>query len=88
MGIGPEKKGLGIMYAGAYAGDEAEDVLILINFYYDDRTYSIPSLPDDRKWNLVANTGCDSFYAEPVVCEDGVVTVAGGTVSILTGVRS
>ncbi|MDD6381661.1 MAG: alpha-amylase family glycosyl hydrolase [Lachnospiraceae bacterium] len=85
MGIGPEKKGLGTMYAGAYAGKDEEDVMVLINFYYDDRTYALPSLGDGKDWYLVANTGDEKFLDEPVLCDSGYVSVPGGTVSILTG---
>lgn len=85
MGIGPEKKGLGTMYIGYYAGEGEEDVMVLINFYYDDRTYALPDIGDDRNWYLVANTGDDAFLEEPLLCDRGYVSVPGGTVSILAG---
>ncbi len=85
MGIGPEKKGLGTLYAGAYAGENEEDVMVLVNFYYNDRTYALPSTGEGRKWYLVANTGDDSFLDKPLECGDGSVSVPGGTVSILIG---
>ena len=85
MGIGPEKKGLGILYAGAYAGEECEDVMVVMNFYYEDRTYALPSLLGDRKWYLVANTREEKFFDEPIRVDDEKITVPSGTVSILTG---
>ena len=85
MGIGPEKKGLGILYAGAYAGEECEDVMVVMNYYYEDRTYALPSLLGDRKWYLVANTREEKFFDEPIRVDDEKITVPSGTVSILTG---
>lgn len=85
MGIGPEKKGLGILYAGAYVSKDSEDVMVLMNFYYEDRTYALPGLKDSRKWYLCANTGEEAFYENPILCNEDEITVPGGTVSILAG---
>ncbi len=85
MGIGPEKKGLGILYAGAYAGKNSQDVMVIMNFYYEDRTYALPSLGGKRKWYLCANTGEEAFYEKQKLCEEDRITVPGGTVSILVG---
>lgn len=85
MGIGPEKKGLGILYAGAYAGENEDDVMVLINFYYDDRTYALPGLKEKRRWYVCANTGEEAFLEKPVLCEGDCITVPGGTVTILVG---
>ena len=85
MGIGPEKKGLGILYAGAYSSSDCEDVMVVMNFYYEDRTYTLPGLRGERSWYLVANTGEEAFYEKPIRVDDEKITVPSGTVSILTG---
>lgn len=85
MGIGPEKKGLGVMYAGAYAGDESEDVMVLINFYYEDREYALPGLNGDRHWYLCVNTAEEKFPDQQRECTEDRITVPGGTVSVLVG---
>lgn len=88
MGIGNEKKALGILFAGAYGRSEEDDVMLLFNFYYGEETFALPVLPESRKWMFVNNTGDPdfTFYEEGVLLEDQKSTIVkGGTATILIG---
>ncbi|MCR4673785.1 MAG: glycogen operon protein GlgX, partial [Lachnospiraceae bacterium] len=62
MGIGAEKKAIGILYNGAYSPSKnKEDVLVLYNFYYDEEVFAAPKLPGNKKWFFVTNTGQKVF---------------------------
>lgn len=86
MGIGAEKKGLGIMYNGEYAGEDCEDVLICLNFYYGEETFALPRLPEGRKWMFVTNTASDEIFMdgqELPVAQSTIVP--GSSVSVFIG---
>ena len=87
MGIGAEKKAIGILYNGQYSTSEnKEDVLLLFNFYYDKEEFAAPKLPGNKKWYFVTNTAFDHFSPEDTPLEDQTkVCVPGGTVTILVG---
>ncbi len=87
MGIGAEKKGIGIMYFGAYGTPEYdEDVMLCFNFYYGEETFAVPALPEGRKWYFVTNTGDEEFApdAEPLKNQSQII-VPPGTLTILAG---
>ena len=88
MGIGNEKKALGILFAGAYGKEEEDDVMLLFNFYYGEETFALPVLPQGRKWFFVNNTGDPyfTFHEEGIMLEDQKsAIVKGGTATILIG---
>lgn len=87
MGIGPEKKAIGILYNGEYSpSDNKEDVMLLYNFYYDSEVFAAPKLPGNKKWYFVTNTGQTKFEPSSEPLENQLeVTVPGGTVTILVG---
>ena len=88
MGIGNEKKALGILFAGAYGKEEEDDVMLLFNFYYGEETFALPVLPGGRKWFFVNNTGDSdfTFHEEGILLEDQKsAIVKGGTATILIG---
>lgn len=87
MGIGEEKKAIGILYNGAYGrGDEEEDVMVCINFYYGEESFALPKLLGGRKWYFVTNTGDAEWKpdTEPL-SKQSLAIVPGGTVTILVG---
>ncbi len=86
MGIGAEKKGLGILYCGDYGREVCEDVLICLNFYYGEETFALPKLPGERKWYFVNNTTDFEFShkGEPVKDQHSVI-VPGSSISIYIG---
>ncbi len=87
MGIGAEKKAIGIYYSGQYSKSKnKEDVMLLYNFYYDIEEFAAPKLPGKKKWYFVTNTADDVFAPakEPLVDQTKVL-VPGGTVTILVG---
>ena len=58
---------LGILYCGAYAGDQTADENIYIgyNFYWEKRSLALPDLPDTMQWKKVLDTWDltgDGFY--------------------------
>lgn len=87
MGIGEEKKAVGILYNGDYAAPKpCEDVMICVNFYYGEETFALPALYGGRKWYYVTNTSEDEFTCDtkPYFNQREVI-VPGGTVTILAG---
>ncbi|MBO6214067.1 MAG: hypothetical protein J6N76_00860 [Lachnospiraceae bacterium] len=87
MGIGGEKKGIGILYNGDYSeGGSGEDVMLCINFYYGEETFALPKLPGDRKWYYISNTQEEVFGENERLCANqNECIVPGGTVSIFVG---
>ena len=87
MGIGDEKKAIGILYNGAYGLDgEEEDVMICINFYYGEESFALPKLLNSRKWYVETNTGDEVWSPqEDALSDQSQVMVPGGTVTILVG---
>ncbi|MBQ5431021.1 MAG: hypothetical protein IIU28_05145 [Lachnospiraceae bacterium] len=89
MGIGEEKKGLGILYCGGYGRRSGEDVMLCMNFYYGEETFALPSLPRGRKWYKVTNTSEGDFYMDGVETLDQQhITVPGGSVTVLIGKKT
>ena len=87
MGIGAEKKAIGILYNGQYSrGKNKEDVMLMFNFYYGEETFAAPKLPNNRKWFFVTNTAEEVFAPSKTPLKDqSLVVVPGGTVTILVG---
>ncbi len=87
MGIGDEKKAVGILYNGAYGtGKKEEDVMVCINFYYGEEAFALPKLLGSRKWYQVTNTGEDVWNpSKKPLSNQSEVLVPGGTVTILVG---
>ena len=87
MGIGAEKKAIGIYYSGQYSKTKnKEDVMLLYNFYYDSEEFAAPKLSGKKKWYYVTNTADDTFLpADEPLKDQTKVIVPGGTVTILVG---
>jgi glycogen operon protein len=82
MGIGEERKAIGILYAGDYA--DSEDVYVGYNFHYDDVRLALPSMKGEGEWYLVMNTALEesfSFECRKIAGQRYVV-VPGRSVSI------
>ena len=88
MGIGEERKAVGILYAGDYAkktGEhKAENVYIAYNFHYHDVELALPAVSGHRRWYFVMNTAAEeSFSFQPVELKDQQrVWIPGSSVSI------
>lgn len=87
MGIGDEKKALGILYNSSYAANEGEDdVMICLNFYYGEETFALPKLAKGKKWYKVTNTNEEEWNPSDTPLKDqGYFGVPGGSISILVG---
>ncbi|MCR5451401.1 MAG: hypothetical protein K6F00_02100 [Lachnospiraceae bacterium] len=86
MGIGAEKKGLGILYNGSYGKNKCEDVLLCLNFYYGEETFALPRLPEGRKWYFVTNTASEDFSMKGVQVETSQSTIVpGSSISVFIG---
>ncbi|MBR1628957.1 MAG: glycogen operon protein GlgX, partial [Lachnospiraceae bacterium] len=87
MGIGEEKKALGILYNAAYArGEEEEDVMVCFNFYYGEESFALPRPRSGRSWYFVTNTGQELWKPEnKPLADQSFVAVPGGTITILVG---
>lgn len=86
MGIGAEKKALGILFAGAYGRkDDEEDVMLLFNFYFGEETFALPKLTNKR-WYFINNTSSFDWNDEGEVLRDQTsCIVPGGTISVIVG---
>ena len=90
MGIGPEKKSIGMLYCGAYGdGENTDDIMVCYNFHYEEDYFALPRLSGRKKWHLWLNTASEEIPDEkdlPVFeGENGEVTVPGGSITILIG---
>lgn len=85
MGIGDEKKALGVLYTGEYSlADNKDDILVCYNFHYDEERFALPRLIGNKKWYMLLNTTgefTDISYLE----DQHYILVPGGSITILLG---
>ncbi len=89
MYLGQEKRALGILFCGEYAGEE-EDILLCYNFHYDWEDFALPEILG-KKWYFWGNTKDVAVqdsklpqFENPALAEDQrSIVVSGGSVSIL-----
>lgn len=85
MGIGDEKKALGVLYAGEYSlDDNKDDILICYNFHYDEEKFALPRMSGNKKWYLACNTYSD-FGELKYIKSQHYIMVPGGSITILVG---
>ena len=85
MGIGDEKKALGVLYAGEYSlDDNKDDILVCYNFHYDEEKFALPRMPGNKKWYMACNTA-DSFGELTYIESQHYIMVPGGSITILIG---
>lgn len=89
MGIGAEKKALGILFSGAYGRNENEDdVMLLFNFYFGEETFALPKLTN-KQWYFVSNTSSFDWNEEgELLSNQNTCIVPGGTVTVIIGKQS
>ena len=88
MWLSEDKKSIGIFYYGKYSPTEEknEDVMLCFNFFFGEDSIALPTLAENKKWYLAANTIEERFKKEPLLLENQKsVIVPGGSVSILIG---
>ena len=87
MGIGEEKKALGILYNAAYGRNpDEEDVMVCLNFYYGEETFALPKLKKGRLWYFETNSGQEEWKPkEEPLADQSYCAVPGGTITILVG---
>ena len=87
MGIGAEKKAIGIYYSGYYGpcGPES-DILLCFNFYYGEETFACPTPGSGHQWYFVTNTADEEYVpaTEPLDNQSQII-VPPGTITILEG---
>jgi len=85
MGIGDEKKALGILYAGEYScSDNKDDILICYNFHYDEEKFALPRMSGNKKWYVACNS-FDNFGELKYIKSQHYIKVPGGSITILVG---
>jgi glycogen operon protein len=72
FGVDIGRMNLGLMYCGAYAGENEADVYVGYNFYSALSTLALPKLDNKKKWYLVIDTARekDPFVREDVPAEN------------------
>ncbi len=81
--IGGEKKGISILYNGAYGNTASEDILVAMNFYYGEELFALPYLPDGRRWYYVTNTLLGDWNEDgELLSNQQTQNVPGGSISI------
>lgn len=85
MGIGEERKAVGIFYNGAYESESADNVYVAYNYHYEEATLALPKISGNRKWSLVMNTASsDTFSFLPVELDNQqTISIPSGSISIL-----
>ncbi len=85
MGIGDEKKALGVLYAGEYSGsDNKDDILVCYNFHYDEEKFALPRMRGNKKWYVACNS-FKNFEELKYVKSQHYIMVSGGSITILVG---
>jgi glycogen operon protein len=67
LGFDLGRMNLGLMYCGAYAGEDEPDVYVAYNFYSAVSTLALPKLGKEKKWYLVIDSAREK---EPFVREE------------------
>ena len=89
-----ESRSLAFMFDGKHAreGQEPDDsIYVALNAHWDARVFELPSLPEQMRWHVFANTDAsppeDIWEAgtEPVLLDQSCVLVGGRAVMILVG---
>jgi glycogen operon protein len=83
MWLSDDMKSIGILYDGAYAGEES-DVMLLFNFYFGEDSFALPKLNGRRKWYEIMNT-TDGEFKSVLLKNQKEQIVPGGSVTILVG---
>ncbi|MCR4611462.1 MAG: glycogen operon protein GlgX, partial [Lachnospiraceae bacterium] len=85
MGIGDEKKALGVLYTGEYSQDDnKDDVLICYNFHYEAERFALPRMPGNKKWYKACNS-LGHFEELKYIKSQHYIMVPGGSITILVG---
>ncbi len=85
MGIGNEKKAIGVLYAGEYSLDDNKDhVMVCYNFHYDEESFALPRMRGNKKWYKTCNT-ITGFNELEYVEGQQYISVPGGSITILVG---
>ena len=85
MGIGDEKKALGVLYAGEYScSDNKDDILICYNFHYDEEKFALPRMSGNKKWYVACNS-FNNFGELKYIKSQHYIKVPGGSITILVG---
>ena len=82
-----------MMYCGEYAqtqeGKSDDYIYIAYNMYWEEKSFALPHLPEERKWYAAADTSdekCCGFYGEyQEFGEEKELIVPPRTVMILVG---
>lgn len=88
-----DSRSIGMMYCGEYAqtqeGKSDDYIYIAYNMYWEEKSFALPHLPEERKWYAAADTSdekCCSFYGEyQEFGEEKELIVPPRTVMILVG---
>lgn len=74
---------------GVYYHDDKgtiSDCYIAYNMHWEEKTFALPTLPQDKKWHSVFSTGeVDEMWQETLVKEQKEVTVEGRTIVMFVG---
>ena len=81
---------LGILYCGAYAkkqdGSEDDYFFMAYNMYWNEQSFALPKLPNDRKWYWLIDTGIEeSFFEEQEEVKEKTLEVSPRTSVVLIG---
>ena len=87
MSIGEEQKALGVLYNGAYVG-ENEEVFVCYNYHYDAIDMALPLLSPGKRWRLCFNTAdYDGDFSPKPIHDQQSINVPGNSISVLVGIK-
>ena len=87
--LSDDRKSIGMLYCGAYGEPgrkDADDVMVLYNFYFEDETFQLPKARKGRGWYYITSTQNADWNDEGELLSDqSSMNVHGGAVTILLG---
>ncbi len=92
VAIGSERRAVSLFYCGDYVSDDAPDVLLLLNFHYEEEFFALPQLMHKRQWHYLGNsasfepavTGGSFDFAVPLTDQKEILC-PGASISVLLG---
>ncbi len=92
VAIGSERRAVSLFYCGDYVSPDTPDVLLLLNFHYEEEYFALPQLMHKRHWHYLGNSAVfdplqegGSFDRPIPLSDQKEILCPGASISILLG---
>ena len=75
---------VGLLFAGAYAGEEDKFIYLAVNMHWEKHDFALPNLPEGLSWKKIIDTK-DAFKSEEEipVGDEGRISMAPRSIAVL-----